>query len=92
MEKIGRFQPVFACGSALTWRIARGGASFQATHGRVVPSRRVPRRGLPVAAQAGGATRNVNVTGPSLVSVTCMQAPNRPASTTGCRARAQDTT
>ena len=41
---------------------------------------------------AGGATRNVNVTGPSLVRVTCMWAPNRPVSTTACNARARDTT
>ena len=38
-----------------------------------------------------GATLSVNVTGPSLVSVTCMWAPKRPVSTTGCIARARDT-
>ena len=31
----------------------------------------------------GGATRSVNVTGPSLVRVTCIRAPNRPVSTSG---------
>ena len=38
-----------------------------------------------------GAILSVNVTGPSLVSVTCMWAPKRPVSTTGCIARARDT-
>ena len=41
--------------------------------------------------QAGGATRNVNVIGPSLVRVICMRAPKRPVSTSGCSARARCT-
>ena len=41
--------------------------------------------------QAGGATRSVNVIGPSLVRVTCMRAPKRPVSTSGCSARARRT-
>ena len=41
---------------------------------------------------AGGATRSVNVTGPSLVRVTCIRAPNRPVSTSGCNECARSTT
>ena len=55
------------------------------------PSTRLLSPPVPEGSHAGGATRNVNVTGPSLVRVTCMRAPNRPVSTSGCNARARST-
>jgi len=72
--------------AALTWLQPHGIAAVTVAH----DSARIGGAGAAAVAAGSGAQRIVigTVTGPSLTRCTCMSAPNTPAATGACRARA----